>query len=237
MTKTFWGILVAVIIILGGIYWASSNHNSKSTTTTHSSSNTPTSHIEGQGKDGITLLEYGDYECPYCSEYSPIVKQVASLYNTEIYFQFRNLPLTQIHTNAFAAARAAEAAGLQGKFWQMHDVLYTNQSDWVDSSNPVPIFNDYAQQLGLNVSQFKSDYNGSAVNNAINADVAVFNKTGQEMATPTFFLNGVKINPVISLSSFEQIINAEIQKKTGHPSPVTSASSTSTNSSTTRSTQ
>ncbi len=222
MTKTFWGILLAIVIILGGIFWATSNHNTKSTTS-QSNSNQTTSHIEGQGKDGITLVEYGDYECPYCSEFAPIVKQVASLYNTEIYFQFRNLPLTQIHANAFAAARAAEAASLQGQFWQMHDLLYTNQSDWVNSSNAVPIFNDYAKQLGLNLSQFESDYNGSKVNNAINADVTAFNNTGQQMATPTYFLDGKKINPQISLSSFEQLINAEILKKTGHPSPVSVA--------------
>jgi protein-disulfide isomerase len=224
MTKTFWGVLIAVVIVLGGIYWASSNHSGKSTAS-QSSSNNPTSHIEGQGKDGITLIDYGDYECPYCAEYSPIVNQVAALYNSEIYFQFRNLPLTQIHPNAFAAARAAEAAALQGKFWQMHDELYTNQSDWVNSSNPVPIFDDYARNLGLNVSQFETAYNGNAVNNVINADITAFDKTGQEMATPTFFLDGTKVSPGLSVSSFEKIINAEILKKTGHLSPVSSSSS------------
>jgi protein-disulfide isomerase len=234
MTKTFWGVLIAVVIVLGGIYWASSNHGNKSPTS-QGSGNNPTSHIEGQGKDGITLLEYGDYECPYCGEYSPIVNQVAALYNTEIYFQFRNPPLTQIHQNAFAAARTAEAAALQGKFWQMHDELYANQSDWVNSSNPVPIFDDYANSLGLNVNQFETAYNGNEVNNEINADVAAFDKTGQEMATPTFFLDGTKISPAMTVSSFEKIINAEILKKTGHPSPVTSSSSIS--SSTPQSTQ
>lgn len=223
MTKTFWGILLAIVIILGGIYWANSNHsNSKSTSS--QSSNQPTSHIEGQGKDGITLVEYGDYECPYCADYSTVVKQVAAEYNSEIYFQFRNLPLSQIHPNAFAAARAAEAAALQGKFWPMHDELYANQSDWVNSSNPVSIFEGYAKTLGLNISQYNSAYNGSEVNNEINADIAVFDKTGQEMATPTFFLDGTKITPVLTTSSFEKIINAEILKKTGRPSPVSSTS-------------
>jgi protein-disulfide isomerase len=224
MTKTFWGILLAVVIILGGIYWANSSHSSSKSTTNQNSSNQTTSHIEGQGKDGITLVEYGDYECPYCSEFYPVVKQVVAEYNSEIYYQFRNLPLTQIHPNAFAAARAAEAAGLQGKFWQMHNELYASQSDWVNSSNPVPIFKGYAKSLGLNLSQYESAYNGSVVNNVINADVAAFDKTGQEMATPTFFLNGTKITPVLTTSSFEKIINAEILKKTGHPSPVSSSS-------------
>jgi len=223
MTKTFWGILLAVVIILGGIYWANSSHNSTKTSDQTNNSK-PTSHIEGQGQDKVTLLEYGDYECPYCAEYYPVVKQVVAEYNSEIYFQFRNLPLTQLHPNAFAAARAAEAAALQGKFWQMHDELYANQSDWVDSSNPVPIFESYAKTLGLNVSQYDSAYNSSEVNNAINADVTAFDNTGQEMATPTFFLDGTKITPVLTTSSFEKLINAEILKKTGHPSPVSSTS-------------
>jgi protein-disulfide isomerase len=224
MTKTFWGILLAVVIILGGIYWANSSHNNTKTNNHQTNSSQPTSHIEGQGKDGITLVEYGDYECPYCAQYDPVVKQVAAEYNSEIYFQFRNLPLTQLHPDAFAAARAAEAAALQGKFWQMHDELYTNQSDWVNSSNPVPIFNSYAKTLGLNVSQYDSAYSSSEVNNKINADVTAFDKTGQEMATPTFFLDGTKITPTLTTSSFEKIINAEILKKTGHPSPVSSTS-------------
>jgi protein-disulfide isomerase len=234
MDKRFWGILIAIAIILGGIFWATSNGSGTTT------SNKPTNHVEGENKDNITLVEYGDYECPYCGEYYSVVKQVQQEYNTQILFQFRNLPLTQIHQNAFAGARAAEAAGLMGKFWQMHDLLYEQnvlyygekQSNWVGSNNPETFFDSYAQQLGLNVTQFNQYYSSDTVNNLINADVTVFDKTGQEEATPTFFLDGTKINPSISVSSFEQYINAEIAKKTGKGSSSTTTPATPSTSST-----
>lgn len=214
MDKRFWGILIAVVIVLGGIYWLSGGKSNPGSTSS-SNSTSPSQHIEGLGRDKVTLLEYGDYECPYCSEFYPIVNQVASKYNDQIYVQFRNLPLTEIHLNAFAAARAAEAASLQGKFWQMHDALYASQSQWVNASDPESYFVTYAQQIGLNIAKFKTDFSGSQVNNTINADLAAFAKTGAQQATPTFFLDGQQIQPTPTLSSFEQYINAAIAQKTG----------------------
>jgi protein-disulfide isomerase len=225
MDKRFWGILIAIIVVLGGIYWFTAGNNKANAP---SSSSQPTNHIEGQGKDGITLTEYGDYECPYCGEYYPIVKQIASEYSTQIFFQFRNLPLTQIHQNAFAGARAAEAAALQGKFWEMHDALYTNQSSWVNASDPEANFIIYAQQLGLNVTKFKQDFAGAQVNDLINADVSAFAKTGLQEATPTFLLDGKQIQPTASVSSFEQLINAAIKKKGGTPPAAASSTGAST---------
>lgn len=220
MTKQFWAIIAIVVVIFGGILIF---HGNKTPT----SGGTPTNHVEGSASTGVTLVEYGDYECPYCGEYFTTVKQVAAAYNNEIQFQFRNLPLTQIHPNAFAGARAAEAAGLQGKFWQMHDLLYADQSGWSDSTGNVePTLVSYAQQLGLNTTQFKSDFSSQKVDDLINADLAAFNKTGEEMATPTFFLDGKKISPANSVSAFETLINAEILKKTGKPSSVAATSST-----------
>src|SRR5581483_9854146 len=173
------------------------------------------------------LVEYGDYECPICGLYYAPVKQVVAQFSNQIYFQFRNLPLTSIHKNAFAGARAAEAAGLQGKYWQMHDKLYDNQdpegaSGWVASDNPLSYFTQFAQQIGLNVNQFKSDYASEKVNNYITADLNAFSKTGQEQATPTFFLDGKYIpntklsDPTTgqpSVQKFTQVLNAEIAKK------------------------
>ena len=233
MDKRFVGILVAVIFILGGIFWLTSSKNTNTPSTSNSSStNQATQHIEGQGKDGITLTEYGDYECPYCGQYFPIVQQVQQEYNTQIFFQFRNLPLTEIHPNAFAGARAAEAADLQNKFWQMHDALYANQNQWVTSSNPQTFFDAAAKQLGLNVTKFDQDFGSNTVNNRINADEAAFNKTGAPLATPTFFLDGKLIQPAESVASFETLINAEIKKK-GFTPPATTPSTTSPSSGTT----
>lgn len=232
MSKSFLGVIVIIILIFVGIFAFSGNKAKGSS----GSSNSATNHVEGQGKDGITLVEYGDYQCPYCGQYYPVVQQVQAEFNTQMTFQFRNFPLTSLHPNAFAGARAAEAAGLQGKFWQMHDLLY-NQNEayynggeppnsWIGATDPTPYFNIDAQQLGLNVSQFEKDYASDTVNNLITADQAAGNKLGVD-ATPTFYLDGKQINVGESASAFESLINAEIAKKAGK------ATSTPTNTGTT----
>lgn len=211
MSKGFLAVLAAVIIVLVGIF-AFTGHKSGNTSSSGSSSGTPTNHVEGQGKAGVTLVEYGDYQCPYCEQYYPIVKQVASQFNDQIKFQFRNFPLVNVHQNAFAGARAAEAAGLQGKFWQMHDLLYENQTQWSESSNPSKFFDQYAQQIGLNVSQFQKDYSSGQVNNLINADLAAGRKLNIQ-GTPTFFLNGKQINVSADVNSFASQIQDAIAQK------------------------
>ena len=232
MDKRFLGILGAVVVVMAAIF-IFTNHTSGNKGTPSSSTSQPSSHIEGKGADGVTLLEYGDYECPYCGEYAPIVNQVVALYNNDIYFQFRNLPLTEVHPNAFAAARAAEAAGLQNKFWQMHDLLYANQNQWVPTSDPETYFVQYAQQLGLNITKFKSDYAGAQVNNLITADMNAFTATGAQEATPSFFLDGTQVTPQLSVSSFEQVLNTEIKKKTGKASGIGTTATTSNSSTST----
>ena len=214
MSKQFWVVIAAIVVIFVGVFALTGN---KSNTASNSSSGgTLTQHIEGNGKDGVTLVEYGDYECPYCEAYYPTVKQIAAEFNDQIYFQFRNFPLTSIHPNAFAGARAAEAANLQDKFWQMHDMLYepTNWQVWSTSSDPTPYFWQYAAALGLNVNQFKTDFAGSKVNDLVQADMNEGNKLGVN-GTPTFFLDGKQVQVANDVSAFEKIINAEIAKK--HP--------------------
>jgi protein-disulfide isomerase len=238
MSKQFWGVIIAVIIVFIAIFAVTGNKNN----TSAKSSGTPTLHIEGQGQDHVTLVEYGDYQCPYCGEYYPIVKQVEQDFSKQITFQFRNFPLTSLHPNAFAGARAAEAAGLQGKFWQMHDLLYEQnyiyyennetQATWISASDPTTYFDQYAKGLGLNVKQFETDYASTKVNDLINADMSAgtkLNITG----TPTFFLDGKQISVGESVSEFETLIKAAIASKTGSGSTSTpSTTSTGTTSQT-----
>jgi protein-disulfide isomerase len=231
MSKQFLGIIIAVIIVLVGIFALTGNKTNSNSSS--GKSGTVTQHVEGQNKDSVTLVEYGDYECPFCGQYYPIVKQVQQEFNQQIAFQFSNFPLVSIHQNAFAGARAAEAAAQQNKFWQMHDALYETQNNWSSVSDPTSYFDQLAQQLGLNVTQFKQDYASSKVNDAINADMAEGNKLGIT-GTPTFYLDGKQIQVGESVQAFEQVINAEIAKKTGAP---TSSSSTTTNTGTTAQTK
>ena len=164
----------------------------------------------GAGKKKVTLLEYGDFQCPPCGAFFPIVKAVVEKYNDDITFQFRHYPLVQLHKNGFAASRAAEAASMQNKFWEMYDLLYGQQTTWSDSSNAMTYFESFAQQLNLDVVKFKTDYASSAVNDVINADKAAGDKAGI-LATPTFILDGKKIdkNPT-SEADFEKLITDAI---------------------------
>jgi protein-disulfide isomerase len=213
MSKGFWGVIAVVVLVLVGIF-AFSGHNDSKSSSSKSSSTKPTQHIEGQGKSGVTVVEYGDYQCPYCGEAYPVIKEAVTNLDDQIYFQFRNFPLQNVHQNAFAAARAAEAAGLQNKFWEMHNALYENQNQWSSLSNPVPFFDKLAKQVGLDVDRFKTDYVSSTVNNLINADMAAGTKLGVQ-ATPTFFVDGKQTDLQYGkgAATVEQIIKDAIDQK------------------------
>jgi protein-disulfide isomerase len=213
MSKQFLGVILAVIVVFIGIFALTGNKNSGTSGNSKSSTGTLTQHIEGKAGAGVTLVEYGDYECPFCGQYFPTVKQVQTEFNDQMTFQFRNFPLVSIHQNAFAAARAAEAAAIQNKFWEMHDLLYANQNQWSGASDPTPFFDQYAQELGMNLTKFKADYASSKVNDLINADTAEGTKLNIQ-GTPAFFLDGKQVQVGNTTTAFESLINAEIAKKT-----------------------
>lgn len=208
MDKRFWAIVGVIIVVFVGFLVF--RPDSKESTSSNAS---PTSHIKGTETAKVKLVEYGDFQCPYCGQYYPIVQQVVDKYkdNQDFSFQFINLPLSQIHQNATAAARAAEAADMQGKYWEMYDKLFANQSTWGELSDARPTFRNYAAELKLNMEQYDKDYASSKVNGRINADVAKFNKTGLEKSTPTFVLNGESVKPT-SVDEFSKLIDAELKK-------------------------
>lgn len=221
MDKRFLGILAALAAIFIGIA-VFAGPKDKGGNGGGNSSSQATNHVFGEGQKNVTFLEYGDFQCPACLAYEPVIKQVREKYSKEIKFQFRHLPLTQIHNNAFAAARAAEAASKQGKFWEMHDLLYSqaNWQSWTNSRNARSIFEGYAQTLSLDLNKFKQDYASDAANDAINADINEFQKTKQTMSTPSFFLNGRFIpNSELSddngpsLDKISKLIDSEIAKR------------------------
>src|SRR6266851_5342983 len=137
----------------------------------------------------VTLEEFGDYQCPPCGQLHPTLKRLKQEYGDHLQFIFRNLPLTKIHQNALAAAQAAEAARIQNHFWEMHDLLYENQSLWKDDINPRSIFIKFATDLGLNTAQFTRDLDGKQIQMRIEADMDAAAKQGIE-GTPTILING-----------------------------------------------
>lgn len=204
MDKKFWAIVGVIIIVFVGFLVFNNNSKSKEAETTVKAE--PTNHVKGEGTQ-VTLLEYGDFQCPACSSYAPVMQQVIDKYYKDITFQFRHFPLISIHPNAFAASRAAEAASKQDKFWEMYDKLYANQAAWSASKNPNSFFESYANEIGLNLPTYQTDFKSDAVNAAIRADMGEAQKLNVA-ATPTFFVNGEAIEtPVPTLEAFSEIID------------------------------
>jgi protein-disulfide isomerase len=166
--------------------------------------------IRGNENATTTLVEYGDFQCPACGVYYPYVKELEQTYGKDAKFIFRNFPLPQ-HVNARLASRAAEAAGNQGKFWEMHDMLYENQEKWSEKGNAKTIFTDYARTLKLDVDQFTKDLESKETGQKIDDDVQSGNKYGVD-ATPTFYLNNTKLQ-IRSFAEFKKLIEDEINKK------------------------
>lgn len=152
-------------------------------------------HVFGTTTGKAIMIEYGDFQCPACKSAYPNVKEMTEKYKDKLTFIFRNLPLTSLHPNARAGAAAAEAAGLQGKYWEMHNMLYEQQDDWSSATaeKRTSYFEGYAQTMGIkDTAAFKSDMDSKRVASKINFDLALAKKIGAS-ATPTILLNGKKI--------------------------------------------
>ena len=211
MNKRFLITLLVCVLALVGIYIATSKKDSGSTDKSGSTSGSLSNNVIGSNNKGVVLVEYGDFQCPACGGYHPIIKQVVDKYQNDIKFQFRNFPLQQIHQNARAAARTAEAAGKQGKYWEMHNLLYEQQQSWENSTAVNTIFEGYASQLGLDLAKFKTDFASTAVNETINADFAEGTRLGVD-STPTFFLQGKKLdNPPRDVEGWSKLLDQAIK--------------------------
>jgi protein-disulfide isomerase len=148
----------------------------------------PDDHMRGSAEASLTLLEYGDYECPYCGAAYPIVKEIERILGDDLRSVFRNFPLSEIHPHAFQAAEAAEAAAAQGHFWEMHDRLYENQRQLGEQD-----LLSHAEVLGLDVARLESDLGEHAYEAHIRNDFLSGVRSGVN-GTPTFFINGVRHN-------------------------------------------
>ena len=146
-------------------------------------------HVRGEASAPVTLEEFGDFECPPCGALYPELKKIEEEYGSRLRVVFHHFPLISLHKNALQAAHAAEAAGVQGRFWEMHDKLYENQTTWSEARDLVPIFVDYAKQIGLNTDKFMKDLNGEQVAQRIFQDGKRSHSLGVN-STPTFYVNG-----------------------------------------------
>jgi len=165
-------------------------------------------HIAGPATAKVTLVEYGDYQCPYCGEAHPIVKKVRSTYGDKLRFVFRNFPLPEVHPRAEFGAELAEAAGAQGKFGEMHDYIYENQA----SLNDEQFFVRFAKNLlGLDVKRLTQDIGSGAHSQRIREDFVTGIRSGVN-GTPTFFINGARHDYGFDFESFTAAIDPLLKR-------------------------
>lgn len=205
MTRTGWIIFItAVVLGLGSlVVWTRVTNPPLDVTGIQSSGIIAASdknggigdHVTGNKEGKVILVEYGDFQCPGCGSASPNTQALMEEYGDRIAFIFRNFPLTSMHPNAKAAAATAEAAGLQGKYWEMNHHLFSAQAEWrsADVKTRTDIFNGYAESLGLDMNKFKADIASAEVAQKINFDQAI-GKQDNVSATPTFLLNGKQVS-------------------------------------------
>lgn len=184
--------------------------------------------IKGSKQARVVLVEYSDFQCPACGAYYPLVKKLNQDFGDKLLIVYRHFPLTSLHRNAQAAARASEAAGKQGKFWQMHDMLFEQQQSWSEENNVEGIFAGYAVSLGLNKETFLKDLNDASVTGKVDRD----RQGGEALrvnSTPTFYLNGKKMDSPGSYELFKKLVEATItvSESTSGNSSTTNANATS----------
>lgn len=167
--------------------------------------------FKGPENAKVTLVEYSDFQCPACAAYYPLVKQIGAEYESRVKIEYRYFPLRRIHKNADVGAAAAEAAGLQGKFWEMHNMLFEKQTEWENSGSASDIMINYAKSLSLDIERFKSDMNSQTTKDQIEADLQS-GLSSQVEGTPTFFLNGQKIQNPQSYEEFKKLIDEALAK-------------------------
>jgi len=161
----------------------------------------------------VTLIEYSDFQCPACASYFPFLKAVEQEFGADVRFVYRHFPLIQIHFNASSAARASEAAGEQGMFWEMHDRLFQTQELWakLGTSEIDALFAGYADNFRLDVDKFKADYNSDEIRERVNSAYANGVSSGIS-STPTFYLNGEKISNPRDIEEFRVILSDALSK-------------------------
>lgn len=191
------GLWILAIAALGGMVWGlallgSTTPTGSTTTSTLVDPVTSADWITGNQMATHTLVEYGDFQCPACASYYTVVTGLMQKYGTQLRLVFRNFPLP-IHQYSQISAKAAGAAGKQGKFWEMYALLYEGQSSWSTADNPQSFFDGYAKNLGLDVVQFGKDMAAPDVIERIAKDVDGGNRSGVD-GTPNFFLDGKKLN-------------------------------------------
>jgi protein-disulfide isomerase len=188
--------IITIALIAGSVWYSNvaSERNNEGVVT-------GTQHLKGNPEAAVTLVEYSDFQCPACAAFQPVINDLMTTYGDRVRFEYKHFPLSAIHPYAEQAARAAEAAGQQGKFFEYHDALFENQATWSRSPNPSAFFLTYAEELGLDMDTFARQMRSTALRDEVRKDAAEARQLGIS-GTPTFFLNG----NLMQFSTFEEFV-------------------------------
>lgn len=231
MDRTRWIIFAAVCLALLG-FLVFSNDSTKATFEGDPAKVVAGDNVYGNRDAKVVLIEYGDFQCPGCRAFYPVLKEVKEDYKEQTAFVFRHMPISTIHPHAEKAARSAQAAGNQGKFWEMHDKIYENQESWKDAQGGEVsrTFTGYAREIGLDINQWEDDVESEETERRVKRDLAAAQKAGYQLSTPTIVLNGKKINAEeiqvegqFSAAKLRQLLN-EALRAAGEQPPKAAAS-------------
>ncbi|MBI3632082.1 MAG: thioredoxin domain-containing protein [Candidatus Vogelbacteria bacterium] len=206
------GICLFFFIIIAFLFWKGPSLGQPTTTAVNSDILVKDlSHMTGKKGAKVTVVEFGDYQCPACAAVNPEIKKLTAVYKTnpEFNFVFRNFPLSQ-HKNAIIAAEAAESAGAQGKYFEMDNLLYENQQEWGESADPKPLLSKYAAGLALDMLKFQTDMTAHTFVPVIQADT----NDGQTIGidhTPTVYINGTEQRD-LQFESMKKVVDGLLTK-------------------------
>ena len=215
---------IVLVGVVGGSWWlysaskpdSNTNVNAKATPRASVNPNAPAGanppNMLGSPTASVTVEEFADFQCGSCAATHPVMKEIQSTYGSKIRFVFREYPLS-VHDKAYDAAVAAEAAGIQGKFWAMQDQLFSNQATWASpSANAKQLWTEYAQKIGLDVRQWQNDITGIAAKSRVDQDMQR-GKALNVSSTPSIYVNGQLVPfPEANVSGIRRIIDAELQR-------------------------
>lgn len=219
-------VLVLAGVVFGGWWLYSSSKSVSNANANRANANTQRPQVTANAPIGanppnmlgsptasVTVEEFADFQCGSCAAVHPTMKEIQSIYGSKIRLVFRHYPLAiPAHDKAYDAAVAAEAAGMQGKFWAMQDQLFMNQQAWSQNPNYRQLWSEYAQKIGLDVQQFQNDVSGLAAKSRVDQDLAR-GRALSVSSTPTIFINGQSVPfPEANIAGLRRIIDAELQK-------------------------
>lgn len=180
-------LVASFMILIGGAVVFSSSQNASS-----NEGVVLAEKVKGNPESEVVLAEYSDFQCPACAGFGPTIKELMDKHGDKLRFEYHHFPLIQIHQNAALAAQATEAAGVQGKFWEMHDMLFERQAAWSSSISARNAFVSYAEELGLDTEQFERHLSSTVIRDQVRAELREAQSLGLT-GTPSFFLNGEKM--------------------------------------------